>query len=423
MSAACDMLPAMLGVAVLILAAQPAASATELTAGVFVKVQDTTYREGILNPDGFSVRTLDLDHGRASQVSLNAAVSGGGPYASWDIELGGVLVHERCWSRSLQIKQLYCQWAPGDHWDVTAGRVILRWGTGFAINPTDVVAPAKDLSDPENEERKIAGNEMAKLEYFGDGCSFALCYVTSLDEIAEPRKSRLVCRLYKSIRSTDLSLVSLHEAEKTPLWGFSLSTVVGSRVEGHAEASFQRGSYSYYHAAADNGNGLSAGPLFTDSRRSGGVYWRYLIGIRWTMPWNIEWIIEYYHQDHGYSESEWKRIMDYARLAASRLKTAEGLLAGRNLLQTLGVFSPRGAMRDYIMNYLDAPIGKGISMRSISLLNVGDASFVVIPEIRVSSGNHLTFYVRDTIFVGGEGTEFGEFLSSHSAEGGVRLNL
>ena len=60
------------------------------------------------------------------------------------------------------------------------GRSILRWGIGYAFTPTDVVAAQKELSDPDNVQKRVPGNDLLKLEYFGENYSAAIVYLTNI---------------------------------------------------------------------------------------------------------------------------------------------------------------------------------------------------------------------------------------------------
>ena len=103
-------------------------------------------------------------------------------------------------------------------------------------------------------------------------------------------------------------------------------------MEIHGEASTQKGNYQMYHETLRTGNELFDHYPFSDYRRNENrLYNRFLLGFQYTFPGNILWICEYYHQDHGYSMSEWKRLINYAKFLNSQLNTPYGEFAKGNI--------------------------------------------------------------------------------------------
>src|SRR6185436_17958475 len=62
--------------------------------------------------------------------------------------------------------EAYVQWRPAKWLDVTAGRVIEKWGTGYAFNPTAFVGPAKDPTDPGDRRSAYRGVDMIRADVF-----------------------------------------------------------------------------------------------------------------------------------------------------------------------------------------------------------------------------------------------------------------
>jgi len=138
---------------------------------------------------------------------------------------------------------------------------------------------------------------------------------------------------------------------------------------------------------------------------------------------NILWVAEYYRQDHGYSGEEWKKIIDYIKFLKSQLNSPLNELIEGNLLWSLSVFSPKGAMRDYMMNYVSIPFSRKVEVNTICMTNLIDRSFVVIPAFNYTFKNRFTLYAKSFIFNGKSETEFGEMFNSFSVEGGLRFRL
>ncbi len=385
----------------------------------------TCFRESGFNPANRAMKALGYTNGPHGFLFQHLSLQTEVLSLQWQIDILGSLKYENNkWDNTVDIKQFYFQKDLSSNLMFMTGRTILRWGTGYAFNPTDVVAPNKRLIDPENREKLAKGNDLVKLEYFGESFSLAFCYLTTIVMESSPGKweSRLAFRFYQNLYGMDVSLIGCLNKEESPIWGANFSAVTGDRLEVHGELSAQQGSYTCYHQTIGHDNRLfTENPLSDFRRNDNNYYCRYLAGFQYTLPGNILWIAEYYHQDQGYSKGEWKSIMEQQEFTRSYLKSSWDELAEGNLLWSLNVFSTKGAMRDYFMNYVQIPVNRKLDLRSTWLLNLIDGSFVLIPEVNMQIGNHFTFYARNYIFQGGGKTEFGEFFQSFSVEIGIQV--
>lgn len=392
----------------------------------FYKTTYQSYRSTLFNPNNRSVEFLGYREGPDYFLSQYFSLQADFLSLQWQIDVMGKGEYTDRWEDDLEVKQFFFQRDLLENWILVAGRSIQRWGTGYAFNPTDVVAPDKELSDPDNTEKRAAGNDMVKIEYFGETYSIALCYLTKVDIGSRIRTegSRLAFRYYKSLWDADLSFISLFNKEESPIWGLNFSYVIGERLEIHGEASTQKGSYRRYHRAVREEESLYLeDPSMDFKRNDNRFYNQYLLGFQYTFPKNILWVAEYYHQDQGYSKDEWNRMMAYLHFLNAQLDTPFGDVVEGNLLWSLPVFSPKGAMQDYLMNTINIPVLRNVELRSTLLMNLIDFSHVFIPEMNITLGNHFTFYSRSFIFQGKDETEFGELFEAYSVEGGLRFRL
>lgn len=381
------------------------------------------FRNSWFNPGNRSMDALGYTNGPHGSLFQHISFQTEVFSLQWQIDILGNLTYENEeWDNPIDIKQFYFQKDLSTNLMLMTGRTILRWGTGYAFNPTDVVAPNKRLNDPDNREKLASGNDLIKLEYFGETCSIALCYLTSIDvdSTLSAWESKLAFRFYKNMYDIDVSFISCFDKEESPLLGINLSAVLGERLEVHGEFATQKGSSIRYHQTIQQGSNLFYENPISDFRRNDSHYYnRYLTGFQYTLPKNILWIAEYYHQDQGYSREEWESIMDQLKFIDSRLTPPFEELAEANLLWSLNVFSPKGAMRNYLMNYIQIPLNRKIELRSTCLLNLADLSYVFIPELNIQIENYFTFYERNYIFQGKRKTEFGEFFQSFYFEIGI----
>ena len=389
------------------------------------RLHTTHYRNSLLNPDNQTIEALSLEQGHQHLFSQYFSIRTAYKNIYWETDfLGTCEPNGRWWKNKLDIKQCYIQIDFLKNGLLIVGRKILQWGTGYAFNPTNVVTHDKDLSDPDNSEKRTDGQDMINLEFFGRSYSMALCYMTSLHSDSEMqfKISKWAFRFYRHIFDLDLSWVILVNKHESPIWGMNLSYVAGNRCEIHAEISTQMRSYRHYHPAIKECNILyEADPFQVLKQKDNRLYSQYLVGLQYTFPGNILWIIEYFHQDHGYHLQEWQDFMQYIHFLNTELNTHQKIQALGNLLWSLQILSPKGAIQDYLMNHLNIPICRNITFKSTWLINLNDGSTITIPELEVQIGNHFTFYGRSYIFQGTCESEFGALFMDYSIEGGCRL--
>jgi hypothetical protein len=405
-------------------AAVPAASGLETRFLGFHRVAFPSYRVSVFNPGNEAVRTLGLTAGPHWTFSQFAGLSFKALSLEWRVEasLQAAKSPGGRWETDLTFHQVFVQKDFGGGFSVLAGRSIQRWGTGYAFNPTDFAAPAKEINDPENRELRQVGRDMIKIEYFGDSYSVAVCALAPAAGGSGAWRPAL--RVYANIGHVDLTGVALGRPGKSWLWGGSFAVTIGSGLELHGEIAIQKGSDESYHPAAWGDWAIHeadpAGPLKSGD---GTTYIQGLLGFQYTFPGNVFWVSEYYHRGQGYSASEWDGVLGYLDDLSGRqgLVPSELLLANR--MWCLRVFSPNGAMRDYWMNHLRAPVTKRGAWSVTHLLNLADGGSVLIPEASWTIGGRFTFYGKSYIFLGDGRSEYGSFFQSSALEAGLRVIL
>jgi hypothetical protein len=103
-------------------------------------------------------------------------------------------------SQSADIGEAFIQLNPKPWLDVTIGRVIEKWGTGYAWNPTAFVSPKKNPADPSDRRSANVGVDMIRTDLFVRGTNVSLY---ALDDGA------FAGRVYRLIGGTDVSLHSV----------------------------------------------------------------------------------------------------------------------------------------------------------------------------------------------------------------------
>jgi hypothetical protein len=249
--------------------------------------------------------------------------------------------------------ELYLSLSPRRWMNILLGKKRITWGAGFAFNPTDLVNPPKDPTDP-NYQR--AGNWLARLEfpfekftlsalfapqalYTQGGIPYAFVEypkyppASGTDTRDGNAHYLLAGRLYALLGNADVNLIyyfSDHYQDafaKKSRVGLSFSRYVFTDYEVHLEALLTRGSARAFpmHACAEDINACaSAAPMVASKTEDGTFYPRFVLGTRRQFADESQVSLEYYFQGDGYSDQEFAdtvKLSAYAKNAASAART------------------------------------------------------------------------------------------------------
>ena len=96
--------------------------------------------------------------------------------------------------------------------DVHAGREIERWGTGYAWNPTGVVNPPKDPTDPNDRRSLYRGVDVGGADIFEKGWEISLLGTPEISWAGKAGRHLLAtgwaARAYRLIEGTDFAITS-----------------------------------------------------------------------------------------------------------------------------------------------------------------------------------------------------------------------
>ncbi|MBN1271951.1 MAG: hypothetical protein JXB26_06730 [Candidatus Aminicenantes bacterium] len=402
------------------------AHAGEWTFLGFWKTYGKSFRNSPFNPAGHTVALLGYTPGPDMSLSSYMSLEGGKGnfWGCLDVKAGLDFNSGESADVHLKLHQLYLQKDIGKHWVIVAGRIIQRWGTGFAYNPTDVAAPEKNLGDPDNSEKNAVGLDMIKLEYFGESSSAALCLLMDIktDPALKIKNPGCAFRIYKNFFGIDISGVALFKHRQKPVWGMNFAAVFGERLELHGEMSVRKGIRPAFLLEDGFLSMPSAEGAFSPpGSRKTGFLLAGLLGFQITLPGNVLWVGEIYHRSEGYTRKEWREIVTRLDSASKQNEYPQVFSGGDIFLKGLEVFDAKGAMRNYVLNHFRIPLRRVGDIRLTWFINCSDKSFLLMPEIYLDAGNFFTFYARSIIFQGKEDSEFGGFFQDFYWEMGVRF--
>lgn len=332
------------------------------------------------------------------------------------------------------IRELSLDLSLTDELDITIGKKILKWGPGYAFNPTGVAEPQRSPSDPSDRLGRNEGRKLATITAFFGRSSLTFVYINDVRYESSKlywSEQEFALRAYTFINGFDLSLIGHYKEGGRFKAGLNWAKVIGSSLELHGEVLLKKGSSTQYHRAIiiDNEQRIfAANPYATLFNQSKRIFYKILLGGQYTFENGINIVLEYYHDAEGLNKLEWKRWMKFIKFHNSIQQgsiTADPVLieASRlNILWALQTLSPRGTMSDYIFIRQYYSTGSW-SFEFIQFLNAQDFSAVIIPSADLAISEHVSFYSRLTSFIGGSDSEFGALFNSCYLNIGIRFQL
>ena len=360
----------------------------------------TLYRIGFLGEEEDSYR---LQGGAQLQAGLTFQQD---PFSAYAL---GVLQEKYAgeeWDGEALLYEGNLSWQASGNTRFTFGKSLLRWGKGYAWNPTNFVGRDKNPSDP---DLSLEGHWMGMADlvksFSGPLKTVALTGVVlpvSADvnsEFGEEDHVNLAAKLYLLLYDTDIDLMALSDGSRSDRYGVTASRNLTTNFEVHGET-----------AVVTDARKAVVGPdgaVTVDEEDA----WSVLAGIRYLSSTDTTWIFEYYHNGNGYTEGEAQDFFDFVDTADDDQLAA----ARRNLL---GYQRPN-FMRNYL--YLKAsqkePFGwLYVTPSWYSILNMDDLSYNLIPEIAYTGIENLELRSRLNFLFGGEDTEYGDKVNDWKIE-------
>jgi hypothetical protein len=320
--------------------------------------------------------------------------------------------------------ELYVTYSPKPWLNFLLGKKRIVWGSGFAFNPTDLVNPPKDPTDP-NFQR--AGQWIARIElpfekftistlfapqalYQSSGIPYALlkypsCSVPGCTNPPDDSYHYLLsARLYVLLFNTDINLFYFFSNryndsfENTSRFGGSFSRYFFTDYELHAEALFQLGSGKVYpdHLCATGGGSCNPATALSASKLTdGNVYPRVLVGGRTQFRDESTLSLEYYYQADGYSDLEFEdflRLLTKAQMANIQTTggTATTLTGGSSgALPQRFTFDP--LRRHYLIaSYTKTKIKDDWTISAVLIAGLTDLSGTLSPSVSWQTREWLT---------------------------------
>lgn len=280
------------------------------------------------------------------------------------------------------ISEGYASYNVGDHLNLTVGKKRIVWGSGQALNPTDLLNPPKDPTDPTLQRagawllRVEAPFERFTLSLVGAGKAFrpyggvpsSLVYDSRTSLSDDKAHYALAARMYALVADSDLGLYYVftnryNDAfENKSRVGASVSRVLGKVVEFHAEVLVQRGTVRPLKAVGDD------------------FVVKGLLGPRYTFADDATLGLEYYFNGDGYTPSEFDNALQVLQALPPATVAMAAASGGDSGTPQKFAFDPQ--RRHYaFVSYMKPRIHDDFTLQATLLCNLQDGTGSVAPMI------------------------------------------
>ncbi len=310
--------------------------------------------------------------------------------------------------------------------NLLVGKKRIVWGPGMAFNPTDLLNPRRDPTDPTFQR---SGVWLAQVEAPLSFATFSLVFApTVLKQTAgipthvlgwpswDSRDSQLhyqlAARVYALVWDTDLNLMfffgnrAADEFQEKPRVGLSFSHVFGG-LEVHGEGLFQTGSARDYlngacltNVAAALGCSIAKTPFAAKTHlEDTELRPRVLVGARYQFSDDSMVSLEYLYQHDGWNRDHFQDLANGLGLVtearglgldATKFAGASALFGGGSAdgLPVRFAFDPRG--RHYAFLTIQKPrLFDDWTLQAVVIANLRDLSSTVTPSIVWSATDWL----------------------------------
>jgi hypothetical protein len=140
----------------------------------------------------------------------------------------------------LRVNEAYAGLTAGD-FDFTAGKRILRWGTGYAFTPTGVLDPPRIATDPTDRLNLNEGREMVSADWVRGRHAITAAWATAglLQQHGPGMRETVAVRYNTLLAGFDSALVYAHDRGRRDFYGANFTRVIGEALEVHGEFAYR----------------------------------------------------------------------------------------------------------------------------------------------------------------------------------------
>ena len=314
------------------------------------------------------------------------------------------------WVDEASIFEAYASIKPTPLASIDLGKKAFKWGKGYAWNPVGFINRTKD---PNNPEESLEGYIVAELDliksFSGPLQTMALTTVllpvgdNINEDFGKSDNLNLAAKLYLLYQDVDIDFLLYTGNSRTTRYGFDFSTNLATNFEIHGElAHIPKQAQKILNA-----DGSVETREIADTS--------YLLGLRYLTENDITTIIEYYHNDDGYTKQELNQFFElvddaddlYGKAASISEGSYGGTQVGRNYL-----YAKITQKEPFDLLYFIPGV--------TTIINLDDESFSLTPEAVYIGFTNWELRLRYSLLVGSSFTDFGEKQNKNKLELRVR---
>ncbi|MBW2659462.1 MAG: hypothetical protein JRC87_07725 [Deltaproteobacteria bacterium] len=333
---------------------------------------------------------------------------------NWLLKAAGL--HDNLgWIDSADIYEAYGSLKPSPYATTSLGKKSYKWGKGYAWNPVGFINRRKDPNNPDESLEGYVTAEADIIKSFEGKLQTAALTGVLLpvwdevnDEFGERNNLNLAAKLYLLFMDTDIDLILLTGDSRSTSYGLDFSRNLATNFEIHGELAWTQDKKKFI---------LQEDSILAVSEED---VLSWILGIRYLSTNNITSIIEYYHNDNGYTEEEMTNFYTFAREASEDFQQTDSqlLLQWARDMSLKSYGSPQPG-RDYLYGRFSQKEPFNILYLTPSLttiLNLDDKSYTLTPELIYTRFTNWEIRLRFSYLNGATCSEFGEKQNSNKLE-------
>jgi hypothetical protein len=321
------------------------------------------------------------------------------------------------WNADGVLEEGFLAFKPTPSMTVEAGKRVMKWGKGYAWNPAAFVSRPKD---PDDAEETLEGYGMVDADFIKsfDGPLQTLAFTPVVIPVSEhfnkewgkPGSYVGAAKVYALLLDTDIDVMFLAGDEAESRAGFDFSKNLTANFEVHGEAAVV---FDHEKPLLDSQGNISADRYDA---------WSFLAGLRYLNSYDTTFILEYYRNGLGYSQTETSEYYSFVEdaLAAYQAGNKLPLMKSRRYSQA---YSSQNAMEDYLYLRIVQKDPFDIlyfSPALTTIANLDDGSLSLSPELLYAPVTNWEFRLKSWFFLGDDDTEYGEKQNDYRVEARIR---
>jgi hypothetical protein len=325
-----------------------------------------------------------------------------------------LFIGDEQWRGEILAEEGYLNWSPSPSLSFEVGKKVLKWGKGYAWNPVSFVSRIKDVNDPDSSrEGYVLGFADYIVSMDGPVSTIAFTPVVSTvndninQGLARDDTTLFGGKVYVLAYDMDFDFMAVAGEKYDTRIGMDFATNLADNFAIHAEAGLRMG---YEKQIID-----SAGNVDNTNINA----WSFLLGMRYLTETDTTYLVEYYHNGQGYSQTE---MRDYYTLIEDGYDAYTATGAGGLLKSSKDVSSTYNAStsgRDYLYVRISQKEPFDILYLTPTLttiVNLGDGSFTLNPEVSYLVSESFEVRPRLVIPIGPAKSEYGEKVNAVNGE-------